>query len=321
MFPALLGHVYYISCDESTERRAQLLADLNSHGLRTLTRVPCVRARSPRGSLSSEALLSIIRSSHCQQLIEARHAEDCSPANPSCCLDPFWHHPDGSPCEHWNAYDDGMRALTADRTNHQPSRFPLLFLHLKEHLEADVRAGTLGDHMQRSNAACWNSIGSSLSFLNALRLVAANHAAPRAPMAAGFVLLLEDDARLQPGWRNEMRALLRRHPPSTWHIAKLTGGGFLLQQPPEEGFPKASWAGTVVHRLVTLVPPTIWGTAAILLHSDNASFVLKLLEEGLIGNHDIMMSALFAQGKLKLVQSQAPILYPNCSVATTIGVE
>ena len=38
-----------------------------------------------------------------------------------------------------------------------------------------------------------------------------------------------------------------------------------------------------------------------------------------MGNHDLMAASSFARGGLKMVQSDAPIFYPNCSESSTIG--
>ena len=43
------------------------------------------------------------------------------------------------------------------------------------------------------------------------------------------------------------------------------------------------------------------------------------MQEGPMGNHDLMTASSFARGALKIVQSDAPIFYPNCSESSTIG--
>ena len=94
----------------------------------------------------------------------------------------------------------------------------------------------------------------------------------------------------------------------------------MLQQPAATGHPLAPWAGTDGGRLFTILSPTVWGMAAMALHTDNASHVLALIEGRPLGNHDLMTASSFATGALKMVQSDAPIFYPNCSDYTsTIG--
>eukprot|EP00966_Prymnesium_polylepis_P054748 1265288-Prymnesium_polylepis.1 len=209
-------HVYYISCESSFERRAQLHADLDAHGLRSRTHVPCVRAQDEGGRLSEAARQSLWQSAWCRRQVwkSGRLRPECTHDQPRCCLATDWYRPDGTPCSHWDAYDEEMRRTTSDRSNHHAARIPALMQRLYHHLAADVATGKITRHLQQSTAVCWNTIGASLAFADALRLIVRTHHPTGGTMQPGYVLILEDDARLQPGWQAEYRRLLRRHDPS-----------------------------------------------------------------------------------------------------------
>lgn len=207
-------HVYFISCEGSSVRRDQLQADLDAHGLWSRTHVPCVRAKGEHGRLSDAARKSLWQSAWCRRQVRRLGSRsDCTHDQPMCCLATDWR-VDGSPCEHWNAYDDEMRRVTADRENHAPARIPALMQRLYAHLAADAVSGKLSHHMQRSSAVCWNTVGATLAFADTLRLIIRTHRSPGGSRPPAQVLILEDDARLQPGWQMEYRRLLRTHEPS-----------------------------------------------------------------------------------------------------------
>ena len=170
------------------------------------------------------------------------------------------------------------------------------------------------EHKDPSWNACPKVLGLTLSFMALLEHILSH------PGYQGLMLVLEDDVQVSEAWRRNYDAFLRERPVGTWHLAKLTGGG------PEPSASHRSWlreneaAGN--HDFWRRIPHAMWGTAAILFHTDQTRRILNALRRRQVQPHDGMLQLAYVDGELDVALSRQPILRPPAQgVSSMEGLE
>ena len=136
--------------------------------------------------------------------------------------------------------------------------------------------------------ACNSVPGEFLSMLALLRRVERLHVARQ---LHGLVIILEDDSVALPHWQRDYHSFLRAVPLSSWHLARLHGQN-------------RGWNddGVPCYRR--------FGTAALLLHSSNATAVVRKLERMLISNFDVQLDRLERDKELLFATTKPSLFWP-----------
>ena len=290
-----LVRVYYVSVDQSA-RAPGLVASLRESLVAKTTRIRGLPLMDPvhQGNLTASAAAALRPSSACSERI--RRTAACSAEQPWCCISPFLRGAWG-PCWHADAY-------------------------------------TRRSHWVASSTACSAMGGLVLAWLNMLRQVRDRAAKGE----RGLVMLLEDDTRLDSKWRQKLQRILATTPIGTWHLLKLTGAqahlltsNLSLKPSSQARVLREECAKMVVHyqRMGIFACANVFhasnssfftfGTAAFLMHTDNASTVLEVLEEALSEAMAIDVELLNAHFtyKLEVAESSESVLLVDTSLGST----
>ena len=316
-----LPRVYYVNLEASSSRRHYFERSLVSSGWHydSIVRVPAViMFNRTSGQFTPGALYELQLTEYCSRELAAGN---CDRTSPVCCLGRWWHWSGDSEtnprlqsqCEKrkFRSLGDG-RPLAVARHALPPEC---------EH--TNIYAATL---KSTSDAAACSGVPSAyLSIMRALRLIIKEHPKGR---QGRLVVICEDDALVGSGFLRRYREFLRANPLPLWYLAKLHGtitdGRAPCSKHNHRGLDCAErragqqsifWGGR---------SPTL-GTLAILLHSDNASHVLRMLSECPTANADITLEKAHHLHLLGprgiIVNCGMPLFTPNMTASelTTLG--
>lgn len=287
------SRVYILSLPNSS-RISWLMRLLQKNGITHATRVKAFSLRKEDGTLTDEALHTLRSSDACSRTVSQRSKmhipyERCSMWNPSCCLNDLSVGKFG-PCSHGNAYKDGK--------------------------------------LYTSMSVCAAMAGEQLAMVSMLKRIL--YDVRKGATQRGIVWMLEDDASLLPGWLRRYQFALKERPISSWHLLKLTDTS---PRPQESAAARAElrFNATALLTQPSFGNPvnsgygsTTLGSAALAMHTDNASRVLSALDEIVMGRGRTFSSAIdfsiamaHIKGVLDVEQTPVPVVWPNDSMVST----
>ena len=167
--------------------------------------------------------------------------------------------------------------------------------------------------------AARNSLVDSYCFSTTVN-VCAHHFAACVSLLSPSLHGTAADARLLPEWRHALTETLHEQPPSSWHLLKLLGQGASMQ--PQLGKDGAARRRACANRIfacnsVGSSALLSFGTAAVLMHSDNASIVLRALEKR--AKTRIAVDVALADAYLRFELDMADSIFAAANVTTEFG--
>jgi hypothetical protein len=287
-----LLRAYYVSMDNSS-RAPGLVTSLRAHLMVRVTRIHGLPLMDPvhPGNLSQSAVAALRPSSACG--LRIRRTPACTEEQPWCCISPFLRGAWGA-CWHANAYSKSIS-------------------------------------WKASYVACSAMGGLILAWLNMLREVRDRAAKGE----RGLVIMLEDDTRFDDMWRHKLQRTLTTTPIGTWHLLKLTGSQaqrnsspmpvsqarLLRQECAKMVANNSRWGIFACANVFSARNSSFFsfGTAAFLMHTDNASTVLEVLEEALSDAMaiDVELLNAYVTMQLEMAESSQSILLVDTSLDST----